>query len=1178
MFKNQSRADAFVECKKPKPDSSLKPKNIHQTFLALFFLTALSPANAAIKDWVGGGTDGNIGTAGNWSPGGPGSGDIARWNSVAFTRQMNVNGNWGMGELYFAATQNNPVTFGTGTSQLQVYGVSGVGIQMDANSAAVNTGSAKFRLYGNQSWINNSANTLTEGGTIDSNTGGYTLTNDGTGSIVINGWIANGSGTTAVVKNGSGSLTLTGSGSTFTGGLTLNAGTLNINNAGALGGGSVTLSGGTLDNTSAGNITISTANTYYFGTNFAWGSTKALTLGAANTVNLTTHCTLSITNNPGNWLYLNGPVNGNYSLTLIGPGAVVMSGAGNYTGGTVQKGSGYLILRADNPLGTGTLSISNNATIEADWINPRMLTNSVVLAAGQTLGNASQNGLLTFSGPMQLGAAQRTLTINSPIMFSGPVGGGGITKVGSSTLTLSAMNTYSGATTVTAGEWIGVTGGSCSNSAVTVAAGATNGVQVLAVNGRWASGALTYGVGATFLDFNLGGILPSTTTAPLLVNGNLNLTGTTLNIIVRSSTVISTGVYPLIQYTGTLAGTPPTTALALPAGWSGIISNDTANSTIDLLVTNYANPNPTVSIMLTGGTNVVVGKNLFGVNLSANTPNPYSGSSPVYTSFGVGNPTNYWTVNRTFLPQYFPTSLTDMGVAQMRYPGGHETSFWHWDDNWWIGFWDLYATYNKTALTNRTNRKIQYAENMDIDEYMANCTVLGTEPLIGCDLLSGQVWGSYTTNFSPSVYTNLPYGGNPVRETLAMLSYLKTNCPAKPVSYVFLDNEVGHGTADGSTNADNVSYAAYPQMVQDCSLAFKSNSPNVKIVVNLIDAPSSANVRNLVTAKGQYIDYVDSHFYYVTSNIWQQYFRSAWMKETADTLGGYPAQIRQFYANCQTAGYTNIKLASLEWNLLSVGPASTNSSGQPIYGANDYDQMLVMADMLMMFVRERVEMACVWPLYWPSANYSIIDADANYNVRSPFYTMKLFKEIQGQPTQNLTASTTDMIALSALQNVQSTTGAVPNLVFILLSKSTNATRTVTLNLGNFSAQSVSGFSYLETTNGGFQQQTLAPVLLNGNVVVNCAGLSLTKINVALTSTNNLSLPATGTNITFSVTGGNTLNLGWPTSYIGWQLWSNSVGLASSNSWFQVPGATSTNSVYLPINPTQPQVFYRLQHP
>ena len=171
-----------------------------------------------------------------------------------------------------------------------------------------------------------------------------------------------------------------------------------------------------------------------------------------------------------------------------------------------------------------------------------------------------------------------------------------------------------------------------------------------------------------------------------------------------------------------------------------------------------------------------------------------------------------------------------------------------------------------------------------------------------------------------------------------------------------------------------------------------------------------------------------------------------------------------------------------------------------------------------------------------------------------------------------------MIALSALQNAQSTTGAVPNLVFILLSKSTNAIRTVTLNLGNFSAQSVSGFSYLETTNGGFQQQTLAPVLLNGNVVVNCAGLSLTKINVALTSTNNLSLPATGTNITFSVTGGNTLNLGWPTSYIGWQLWSNSVGLASSNSWFQVPGATSTNSVNLPINPTQPQVFYRLQHP
>ena len=548
----------------------IRSTNSSRAFVALLLgllLAALSPANAAIKDWVGGGTDGNIGTAGNWSPGGPGSGDIARWNSVAFTRQMNVNGNWGMGELYFAATQNNPVTFGTGSSQLQVYGVSGIGIQMDANSAAVNTGSAKFRLYGNQSWINNSANTLTEGGTIDSNTGGYTLTNDGTGSIVINGWIANGLGTTAVVKNGSGSLTLTGSGSTFAGGLTLNAGTLNINNAGALGGGSVTINGGTLDNTSAGNITISTANTYYFGTNFAWVGTKALTLGAANTVNLTTHCTITNTT-AGNWLILNGPVNGAYSLTRDGIGAMVMSGAGNYSGGTIQKGttaSGGLYLGADNPLGTGTLSISNNSTICSDSTTARSLTNAVVFANWQILGNSGQNGALTFSGPVDMAGVQQQLTINSPVTFSGAIGNGGLTKAGSSTLTLSGTNNYALATTINAGTLaLGANGYITNSASIVVASNA-----VFNVSARSTPFALALGLGSQVLSNSAPGAI---------INGTNNCSAGTLSLVydgVTPSFIMTNGGMTLSSATGFKINN---TGTALGAGTYLIISNVTAGT------------------------------------------------------------------------------------------------------------------------------------------------------------------------------------------------------------------------------------------------------------------------------------------------------------------------------------------------------------------------------------------------------------------------------------------------------------------------------------------------------------------------------------------------------------------------------------------------------------------------
>ena len=508
-----------------------------------------------------------------------------------------------------------------------------------------------------------------------------------------------------------------------------------------------------------------------------------------------------------------------------------------------------------------------------------------------------------------------------------------------------------------------------------------------------------------------------------------------------------------------------------------------------------------VNITLTGGTGVVVNKKLFGVNLGAKTPRP---TGSVYKSDGTGVATDPWTVDRTFLPQYFPTTLADMGATVMRYPGGHETSTWHWDDPWYNDYVDLFRTYSDGGLATRVTRKLpsQFGENMDINEYMNQCIALNTEPMIGCNLLAGEKYGKYNPTLVPSDYAKLPYNGDPVAETVAMLKYCSDNFPSKPVKYIFLDNEVGHGTADGSGAADNVSVAAYPQMVQDCSIAFKAQSPGVKIITNNIATPNSNTVKNLITTKGQYIDLVDAHFYFNTG-AWLQYSRATWMGQTADTLGGFPTQIRAFFSNCATAGYPNIKLAVNEWNLLGVGPQVVDpDTGRKTYGGNDYDQMLVMTDMLMMFVREKVEMASMWALYYPNSSSNLIQANDNYKVRTPFYALKLFKEIQDQPTQNLTSSSTDMLVLSALQNPASTTpGATPKLKLLLLSKNSSVSRTINLDLGCFKGQAVSGFSYVENpATGGFQTQTLTPVLTNGKVVVNCAGLSVTQLTVDLAMT------------------------------------------------------------------------------
>lgn len=76
-----------------------------------------------------------------------------------------------------------------------------------------------------------------------------------------------------------------------------------------------------------------------------------------------------------------------------------------------------------------------------------------------------------------------------------------------------------------------------------------------------------------------------------------------------------------------------------------------------------------------------------------------------------------------------------------------------------------------------------------------------------------------------------------------------------------------------------------------------------------------------------------------------------------------------------------------------------------------------------------------------------------------------------------------------------------------------------------------------------------------------------------------SVPQTPTNITFTVTG-NTLNLMWPQSYIGYRLESqtNSINVGISNNWVTVAGSATTNRYDALINLNNGTVFFRLVYP
>ena len=93
---------------------------------------------------------------------------------------------------------------------------------------------------------------------------------------------------------------------------------------------------------------------------------------------------------------------------------------------------------------------------------------------------------------------------------------------------------------------------------------------------------------------------------------------------------------------------------------------------------------------------------------------------------------------------------------------------------------------------------------------------------------------------------------------------------------------------------------------------------------------------------------------------------------------------------------------------------------------------------------------------------------------------------------------------------------------------------------------------------------------NPGVVFSFANGVLTVVSVS-------AIPSNPTNITYSVSG-STLTLSWPTSYLGWLAQSNAVGIAASNSWYNIPGSGSVTTLNVNIDTTKHNVFYRLLKP
>lgn len=238
----------------------------------------------------------------------------------------------------------------------------------------------------------------------------------------------------------------------------------------------------------------------------------------------------------------------------------------------LNPGSGYIGAPLVQIQGDGTGAM---AVAQVDPASGQ-LTNIVVTCPGYGY---------TYALAMLVGGGTSDpATLDTPVL--GPVSSGGLTKRGSGTLTLAGANTYSGPTVVEAGQ-LRISTEHAGAGAFDVAGGASLVVRRSGSSSTLIVASLAVGgTGSSSLGLDLDDATAHS--APLLeVQGTLNLRGpVVLQVDARN---LRPGSYPLIRY-GSRTGAGTFALGQLPVGVQASLVDNTANRTLDLLVTAVGQP------------------------------------------------------------------------------------------------------------------------------------------------------------------------------------------------------------------------------------------------------------------------------------------------------------------------------------------------------------------------------------------------------------------------------------------------------------------------------------------------------------------------------------------------------------------------------------------------------------